>query len=55
VGAKVSGVVQVKAGEELACRKLTVSHQWRATSDSGEHESGLKGDQTPIDLASVVA
>ena len=45
VGAKVSGVVQVRAGEELACRKLTVNHQWRATSGSGEHESGPEHEE----------
>lgn len=45
VGAKVSGVVQVRAGEELACRKLTMNYQWGGMSDKGEAESGPVHEQ----------
>lgn len=40
VGEKVRGVVQVRAGEELACQKLTLSRRWVFTNDRGGRKSG---------------
>lgn len=48
MGEEVSGVVRVTAGENLACRRLTVKCEWRATSERGKSESGPEQEQQPF-------